>query len=129
MDHKRFYRELGTLLYAVSASDGVIHANELTKFRNMVKDEIAPIEGSHDQFGTDNSYYAEFEFEALHDRGASSAEAWQSFKEYYKECGDKIDAPLRALIIQASEQIAQAVRGVNAAELALLKDIKSLIGN
>jgi hypothetical protein len=34
-----------------------------------------------------------------------------------------------SLIVNASEQIAKAVRGVNASEVALLKDIKSLIGN
>lgn len=124
MDHKRFYKELGKLLYAVAASDGKIQNQEVDRIRKLVREELAPAEGSRDQFGTDNAYYAEFEFETLADQGFPSADAYHSFLGYLKEYESKIDPDMKALSLRAAQQVASAVGGVQAVEFSILSDLK-----
>jgi len=127
MDHKRFYRELGKLLYAVAASDGKIHPAEVQRMRQMVRDEIAPLEGSRDQFGTDNAYYAEFEFETLADRDFPAADAFYSFVQYFREFKEHIDPEMKNICLKSADNVANALRGVNASESVMLKNLKEEI--
>jgi tellurite resistance protein len=124
MDHKRFYKELGKLLYAVAAADGKIHPNEVAKIRQVVREEVVPVESSHDQFGTDNAYYAEFEFEMLSDRDFPAADAYHSFTQYLKEYQGKIDAEMKKLCLDAAVKVAEATHGINKSESAYLSDLK-----
>jgi uncharacterized tellurite resistance protein B-like protein len=125
MDHKRFYKELGKLLYAVAASDGKIHPAEVSKFRTLVREEVVPVEKSQDQFGTDNAYYAEFEFETLADKDFPAEDAYHSFILYLKEFQGKIDPEMKNLCLQAAEKVAAASHGINKKESQYLLDLKS----
>lgn len=124
MDHKRFYKELGKLLYAVAAADGKIHPVEVAKFRKVISEEIVPVEASHDQFGTDNAYYAEFEFETLADRDFPASDAYHSFVLYLNEYKEKIDPVLKTLCYSAAEKVALATHGINQKESQYLEDLK-----
>lgn len=123
MDHKRFYKELGKLLYAIAAADGKIHPAEIAKFRKVISEEIVPVEASHDQFGTDNAYYAEFEFETLADKDFPAADAYHSFVLYLKEYSEKIDPVLKSLCLSAAEKVAAANQGINKKESQYLADL------
>lgn len=124
MDHKRFYKELGKLLYAVAPADGKVHPNEVAKFRQLIRDEVVPVESSRDQFGTDNAYYAEFEFEMLSDRDFPAADAYHPFTQYLQEYNGKIDAEMKKLCLHAAVKVAEATHGINKKESTYLTDLK-----
>lgn len=119
---------MGKVLYAIAAADGKIHPAEVARLRSVVREEVVPVESSHDQFGTDNAYYVEFEFETLADRDFPAADAYHSFKAYVKEFEGKIDPVMKQTCLNAARKVAEAVRGVNRAESAYLADLESLIG-
>lgn len=119
---------MGKVLYAIAAADGKIHPAEVARLRTLVREEVAPVESSQDQFGTDNAYYVEFEFETLADRNFPAADAYHSFKTYVKEYEGKIDPVMKQTCLSAARKVAGAVHGVNRAESAYLSDLESLLG-
>lgn len=118
---------MGKVLYAIAAADGKIHPAEVARMRALVREELVPVESSHDQFGTDNAYYVEFEFETLADRDFPAADAYHSFKAYVKEFEGKIDPEMKQTCLSVARKVAEAVRGVNQAESAFLSDLESIL--
>jgi len=127
MDHHLFYIELGRLLYAIAKSDGMVQREEWERVIRIVRDELSPLEESLDEYGMDNAFYTEFEFERLVDAQSSVKDAFMSFVSYAKENLDSIPTPYRHVILRAVEKVALAYGGMDETEMALVTRLRSLL--
>jgi hypothetical protein len=95
LDYKRFYSELGKLLYAVADVDKVITPEEKKELQEMVRNELVPAEKHTDEFGTSAAHYAEIEFDFLEEQIIDSQTALQSFLDYVDDHPQRLH-PARA---------------------------------
>ncbi len=126
--YKKFYKELGKLLFAMAKVDGTIHPKEVAAMKEMVRTELAPFEDTKDDFGTDAAYFAEFEFDFLANGVHTVDEAYSSFESYIKEYDKKLPVELKKLAYRLSYGVANASHGINKKEQALLDKIEDLLG-
>ncbi|HQV38135.1 MAG: TerB family tellurite resistance protein [Flavobacteriales bacterium] len=124
MDQKKFYAELGRLLYAIAAVDGRIHAKEAATMKRIVSEQLVPQEAATDHFGTDQAYITEFEFDIQADRGEAPEEAFDSFATYLTQHKDRLCDEQKELVLRAADVVAHAFHGVNAKELRMLAELK-----
>ena len=123
VDQKKFYSELGKLLYAIAAIDGRIHAKEAATMKRVVSEQLVPQEASTDHFGTDQAYITEFEFDVLAEYGESPEEAFDSFAIYLTQHKDRLCAAQKELVMRAADVVAHAFHGVHAKELRMLSEL------
>jgi len=124
MIYRRFYSEVGKLLYAIAAIDGNVQKQEYDKLREIVEKKLVPVEHSTDQFGTDNAYYAEIEFDILMDQGASSKSCFDSFCNYVEAHKTAFDQHLKSMVTTLSKELAHAYRGNDGKESELVKKLR-----
>lgn len=124
IDYKRFYSELGKLLYAVADVDKVINQNEKKALYEMVRNQLVPAEKHTDSFGTDAAWYTEIEFDYLDEAIIDSETAFESFIEFIEEHRRLIDEPMRKMCIRLAEKLADAYYGTNKKEHELLAKLK-----
>jgi uncharacterized tellurite resistance protein B-like protein len=122
--YKKFYKQIGVLLYAIAKADGQIHDKEIKTIHQIVVEDLAPIEESVDDFGTDAAFFAEFEFEILQDRDISAKRAFDKFIAFAKEHDKNLSAEMRRLIIASVEKVAASYRGINKAESEMIESLK-----
>lgn len=125
IDYKKFYSELGKLLYAVADIDKAITPGEKKALYKMVREHLVPAEPHIDAFGTDAAYYAEFEFDILDDAIIDSETAFLSFMDYIDNHRRLIDEPMRRLCIQLADKLASAYHHKNKKEREFLLEIKN----
>ena len=128
MEAQLFYKELGRLLYAIAAADGVVSEKEVATLKRIVSEELVPLEASTDHFGSDQAFITEFEFDVLADRSASSEGAFDSFIAYMSGHKKDLEPERKALTYRAAEAVANAFRGVNKDELPLLIALRRHLG-
>jgi len=124
MIYRQFYSEVGKLLYAVAAVDGNVQKQEYDKLREIVEKKLVPEEHSTDQFGTDNAYYAEIEFDILLDRGTGYKTCFESFCNFVEEHKTAFDKHLKTMITNLAKELAHVYRGTNSRESELIKQLK-----
>ena len=129
MIYRRFYSEVGKLLYAIAAVDGNVQKKEYEKLRDIVEKKLVPIEHSTDQFGTDNAYYAEIEFDILMDKGAGSKACFDSFCNYVEDHKTAFDQHLKTMVTTLTKELANAHRGTNGKESELIKKLREKMEN
>lgn len=122
--YKKFYKQLGKLLYVVAKADGHIHDSEVHTIHEIVAKDLAPLEDSVDFFGTDAAFFTEFEFELLRDREANKDKVYKHFVEFVKEEGKFLDNRLKGIIINSVEKVAEAFHGTEHSEAELIADLK-----
>lgn len=125
LDYKKFYSELGKLLYAMADIDHVISPAEKKALQKMVRDELVPAEKNTDEFGTDAAFYAEIEFDYLDETITSSDVALDSFLNYVEEHQHLLDQRMRNLCFRLVERLADAYYGKNKKENELLQVLKT----
>ncbi len=127
VDQRKFYAELGHLLYALAAVDGRIHAKETATMQRVVAEQLVPHEASTDHFGTDQAFITEFEFDVLVERGDPPDDAFNSFLIYFSQHKQRITSEQKELILRAADVVAHAFHGVNAKELEMLAELERRI--
>lgn len=125
LDYKKFYSELGKLLYAVADVDQVISQSEKTALYTMVRNELAPAEKHTDEFDTDTAFYAEIEFDFLDDSIIDSETALQSFLDYIEDHQRIINQPMRDACFRLAEKLAKDYYGKSDKERQLLDKLKN----
>ncbi len=123
MNYKKLYIELGKLLYAVAKADGQVQAQERTALKEIVKDQLAPLEPSIDAFGSDKAFYAEFEFETLDAANISYQEALASFIHYVHLHQNLFNDQLIKLTFDAVKHIANAYKGTSKMETEIIDQL------
>lgn len=120
MNYKKLYIELGKLLYAIAKVDGKIQPQEKEALKNFVKEQLAPLEGSIDKFGSDKAFYAEFEFETLEAADVDYTDALKSWIDYIHAHSELFNEQLIKLVFDAVKQIADAYRGTSKVEMEII---------
>lgn len=124
MEFRRFYSEVGKLLYAIAAADGRVDRKEYEKLRDIVKEKLVPQENSTDQFGTDAAYYAEIEFDILMDQTPSATSCFHSFCDYVEAHHTAFDNHHKDMVMEMVKEIAQVYHGIDTKEKELIKQLK-----
>ena len=124
MVYRRFYSEVGKLLYAIAAANGIVNREEYKKLRDIVEKKLVPEEHSTDQFGTDSAYYAEIEFDILLEQSADSTACFNSFCNYVEAHRTAFDAHLQAMTLNLTKELAHVDQGTNAKETEMIKKLK-----
>jgi len=125
IDYKRYYAELGKLLYAAADLDKVITPEEKKELQEIVKRELVPMAKNTDEFGTSAAHYTEFEFDFLDDRIIDSKTALQSFLDYVDEHRRLLDENMRKSCIRLTQRLLDSYGDRNKKEQALLVQIKT----
>jgi hypothetical protein len=128
MRYRDFYTELGKLLYAVAKADGKVGAKEFEAMKTVVQKELLPMEDSRDQFGTDNAYYAEMEFEYLEENFGDPDVAFDSFIDFVETHKTAITLPMKEMVKNISHYIANSEFGINKKEQSYLEKLAQKIG-
>lgn len=126
VNYQRIYEKLGYLFYALAAADNVVPPREADRLREMVKKIWVPLENSTDEFGTDAAFYIDISFEYLLNESIDAAEAFQEFENYYLEHSAAFSKGLHDKIKTTAKAIAQAFRGKNKKESAMLQRLNHL---
>ncbi len=126
MKNRDFYIQLGRLLYAVAMADGEVQDEELHALYNLVVKDL------HDEelFGNEDeveSYYTEFEFEALLNRNADKQEAFSSFIQYLETNHKSFNKKMKKNTLHAVQKIAEAYEGIIPEEQKLLDELQEKV--
>jgi hypothetical protein len=127
VNYQKIYEKLGYLFYALAAADNVVPAREADRLREMVKKIWLPIEHSKDEFGTDAAYYIDISFEFLLNEGMDAEEAFQEFENYYVDHSAAFSKGITEKINSTAQAVAQAFKGKNKKESAMLKRLNKLL--
>ncbi len=106
MDLREFYSETGKLLYAVAESDGLITDKERESLHSLIQTRLAQRETHTDEFGTNDAWYTEFEFEVAEEQGMTAEDAFNSFAEFIDENRNKLDKDLKDICIILADRLA-----------------------
>lgn len=124
IDYKKFYAELGKLLYAMADVDKIISPAEKKAVYKIVRKELVPAEKHVDEFGTDIAFYAEIAFDYMDEEILGSESALHSFLDYIHGHQHLIDKHMRDTCIRIVDELAAAVHGKNEKERKLLHELK-----
>ena len=125
MDFKKFYVNLGKLVYAIAMADGSVQQEEIEKFRNDLNNLLLPLHSGVDELGMDSAFYTEFEFETLMDNKVSMKEAFDSFIKYIDENKDDFTDELKEVCMKIVEDVAKAYEGIVEEEKVLIDTLKA----
>lgn len=128
-DTLQLYKELGNLFYAIAAADNNISSEEKKKLDDEIQYAWKHYEDSKDEYGSDNSFLIQFEFETMEDQYQSSEDAFKSFEYFFKENHNDINKATRHRIYNSAKHIAESVRKINFPELEYLNKLKELMKN
>jgi hypothetical protein len=124
MQFQDFYTELGKLLYAVAKVDGVITKEERKALMEIVEKELAPLESSTDEFGTDAAYITKFEFDVLEEQMTPAEDAFNDFIDFVEEHHKAFKPNIKSICIKVTEELAADYHGTNKKEHALIEKLK-----
>jgi hypothetical protein len=127
MDYRMFYSELGKLLYAVADADGIVSPQEKQHMFELVQTRLMHKETHTDEFGTNDAWYAAFEFEVADEQILSAADAFLSFTEYIEENKNKINEDTRELCLILADKLADSYRHSNKKEIALIQKLRVVL--
>ncbi|MBK9077189.1 MAG: hypothetical protein IPL77_19895 [Flavobacteriales bacterium] len=86
-------------------------------FKQQVKKNWLPLEDSTDEFGTDAAHYISIGFDYAHEQGMSADDAFEQFKDHYRDAPGSYDEVTRQLVRNTAAAITAAFSGKNKAEL------------
>ena len=116
MKYTDFYSELGKLMYAIAKADGKVGNEEYNTLKKIVREELLPLEKSTDEYGTDNAFYTEMEFDYLEDNYGDPILAFNSFIDYVEAHKSTFNEKIVNLIKRISSRIASSEFGIDANE-------------
>ena len=125
MNSKKFYAELGKLLYAIADADHDVTKKEYIKLKDIVKNELVPMETSTDQFGTDSAFYTQFEFEVATEQQMTSEDALASFISYVKQHRHDFTDERKKVCLKVMEEIEAVYHHHSKAEDEIFQTVKN----
>jgi uncharacterized tellurite resistance protein B-like protein len=127
MDIKLFYAELGKLLYAVADIDGVITPQERDELHSLIASRLTQREVHTDEYGTNDAWYTEFEFDVAEEQGMTSDEAFNSFAAFMSEHKKKLDPHMKDICLILADKLASAYHDTNHKEKQMLQKLKEVL--
>jgi hypothetical protein len=120
----QYYRQMGNLLYCIAAVDGSIAPKEWKELRRLVKEDLAPVEDSVDEFGTDEAFDVEFQFDMLEGNNVPAEQAWEEFSDYLETNKSKLPEVDRNRFLNCAEKVASSFHGISKAEHDMLARLR-----
>lgn len=105
---KQYYKELGRLVYAVAAADGMVQEEEREKLHAFVVKELATHEKSFDTSGMNKAFYVDFEFDLSELHKPEIHEIVQTFNEFVRLNRQDADHDLLQRSLLLLESVASA---------------------
>ncbi|MBC7861429.1 MAG: TerB family tellurite resistance protein [Bacteroidia bacterium] len=127
MIYKQFYSELGKLLYAVAAADGIVSEKEKQALLAIVRKDLLEGEEHKDEFGTNTALYSEIEFDFMNETFDTPEEAFNSFIDFITEHASAIDARLKDVCLRVTTDLGKAYEGINGKEKELIEKLKNIL--
>lgn len=127
MDTRMFYAELGNLLYAIADVDGVITPGERQELHSLIASRLAHREVHTDEYGTNDAWYTEFEFDVAEDRGMSPEEAFASFANFMELNREGIDEHTREICLAIANKLADTYHHTNNKEKWLIQQLREVL--
>ncbi len=127
MDLRDFYAETGKLLYAVAEVDGVITIKEKDALHDLIQTRLMQRETHTDEYGTNDAWYAEFEFEVAEEQGMTTEDAFNSFADFIDENRHKMDHDMKDLCVILADRLAESYHHTNKKEKQLIQKLKELL--
>ena len=124
---KRFYSELGKLLYAIASVDKEISAEEKQKVLERVKNDLLPQERHSDVYGENVVSYLMAEFDFLDEQIADPQASYDSFIEYVKEHQSAITPELKKIILESARKVALSGLGTREEERKLFNRLRAFL--
>jgi hypothetical protein len=129
MNIKLFYAELGKLLYAIADIDGVITRQEKDELHNLIASRLTQREIHTDEFGTNDAWYTEFEFDVAEEQGMASDEAFESFASFMAEHRHSLDSHMKDICLLLADKLASSFHHTNHREKLMLQKLKEVLYN
>jgi hypothetical protein len=127
MDIKLFYAELGKLLYAIADIDGVITTQERDELHKLIGSRLTQREIHTDEYGTNDAWYTEFEFDVAEEQGMSAEEAFDSFATFMSENAGKLDPHMKDICLLLADRLAGSYHDTNHKEKQMLQKLKEVL--
>jgi uncharacterized tellurite resistance protein B-like protein len=127
MFYRKYYSELGKLLYAIANADGVISEKEKQEVKNLVRSELVPVEKHTDKFGTDAAFYTEIEFDIMDENFQDVEAAFDSFISFAEAHHTAIDQNMRDSALRITTQLVGLYRKKHKKEKALLRQLEKTL--
>ena len=127
MDLREFYSEVGKLLYAVADVDGMITNKERDALHALIQSRLAQRETHTDEFGTNDAWYTEFEFDVAEEQGLPAEDAFNSFSDFIEENRKKMDHDLKDICLMLADRLADSYHHTNRKEKALIQKLKETL--
>ncbi|MHA7865119.1 hypothetical protein [Flagellimonas marinaquae] len=124
-----FYQSLGKLFYFVAMADHTVKPVEIKRLRKYVRQYWLDVDEIEDEFHTDAAYQIEIVFDWLDGEEKEGETYFDEFKEFYKEHPDKFSEPIKKLIVETAEAIAQSFAGKNRSEMLAIFKLKQLFNH
>lgn len=124
MDYREFYAELGKLLYAVADADGIISPQERESMYQLIRTRLMHREIHTDEYGTNDAWYAAFEFEVAEEQGMSPEEAFDSFSDFLDRRRLEIDPEMKQVCLVLADRLAESYRHTNRREADLIRQLR-----
>lgn len=105
---KRYYKELGKLVYAVAIADGVIQNEEREKLHQFVLKELARHEHTYDSSGMNQAFYVDFEFDESERQKINLNGTIHTFSKFIHENYEPKDKELLTRSTLLLEAVAEA---------------------
>lgn len=112
MKAQLFYNELGLPFSSLGRVDGGFSAKGSETVQRIVQEPIMPVEAGMDHHGTDQAYVAEFEFEVLVDRDATSQETFTSLIACISQDTNELSVERKSLICRSAHDVAHVAHGI-----------------
>lgn len=129
MDIKMFYAELGKLLYAIADIDGVITPQERAALHELIGSRLTQREIHTDEYGTNDAWYAEFEFDVAEEQGLDPEDAFNSFAAFAEEHGKHFDEHMREICLLLADRLAGSFHHINQQEKNMLQKLREVLNN
>jgi len=117
---RRFYEELGLLLYAICKSDGEIQSKETRTIDKEIDKLLAQYQGFEKNSNVHNLLLTKINFYNAVDERMKPSTASKSFSDFIQERGKLIDAESRTVARNLIERVASAYGGIRPEEKKLL---------
>lgn len=127
MDYRKYYNELGKLLYAVANVDGRVQRKEIEEVHKVVRDELMHLDDTEDDFDMDAAFFTEFEFDYMREESTiSSEDLLNSFAEYLRNTPE-LRPSLRQAAKRAAVRVAESFAGINKREQEFLEKLDEVL--
>ncbi|WP_318312793.1 hypothetical protein [Flagellimonas crocea] len=126
---KELYENLGKLFYAMAIVDHSVHAKEMDKLNELVREHWLEVDDIEDEYGTDAAFQIVTVFDWLLEYEKDSEEIFEDFEAFYNDHKKLFTEQVKSLAMSTSRAIAAAFAGTNKSELVLLGRLQLLFDN